>query len=357
MSFCTFRFSCDSVFELKALQVKMDSSYRNEINSCTLLFEVLGLQFFSLKSLDYKTVNNAPSLKRKMHLICTLMLIFCTNALVVSRHEYGLEEKLSANTIFMLAIQYSMNVILIVVDFLGIIKSYTSTKKFQEIFINTFNILQLIEVEFKIKVDFAEVRRIIWKKNVILIGFVGLFYLLYVFLEVKKISDLLHFVLLFFSYLYIVGIVLKFQFLVLMTNSHLKLIGEALNMLLIKQSDQLTFLIPFAVKPAKIDAFNRKILTIRKVFNITNKNAKLINDCMGFQIFLILTALVILLTIMGYRLFILVLDNKDFTQLYGKIYVTAFGIAILLNIVFACQETQNMVSFLNMKLHFLNLNE
>jgi len=240
------------------------------------------------------------------------------NFTVFLNKKWEAEEKLSAKTVLMLLIHHAVRINLLIIVFMSIKQSFSLNSDFQQIFLNAMKVVELIQLEFNVEANFASVRRLIWKKAIMLIGPMLFLQIVLMYLEAKTVLVALLYVSVFLPYFFFTMIVIKFNFYVMLTNVQLKMIDEALQEILTLKFDSLILLRPFAEQPADFDSIKRKLLIARKAFNIISINASLINDVMGFGVLQVIVGSVIESTIMGYQLFKIILDAKSVHDFFGN---------------------------------------
>lgn len=300
-------------FTMKAVAVKMEK----ELNSCVVVFELLGLQYFSLKSLTADSLRSRPSVFRALYMI---LWLFLTTSLMIIYiiHDHSLAQgSLTAKNVLMYAIQHTMNVGLILVAITSLIQSMTSTRNIKKFFLNIHEIFDLYLYDFKIPANLKSIKRSSWRRMTLMLmyyltihgGFMSLH---------APLSDAAYKMLFgMLPILFLVMIVYKFVFYVGIINRQLKFLNKLLedNFLHqpIKMIDNMKFHLT-TVKPVKSPDDNlKKLRSLRKIYNVIFENAAIINDSIGLTVLMLLVCLVISLTVAGYQVFVIVIGGLPAT--------------------------------------------
>lgn len=285
-----------------------------EFNSSLVLFELMGLQFFSLKLLTRENMNDRPSFLRFFHMVILLVFVSTLMVVFMASNSYAItEENVTAKNVLNFAISNSMNVGLILVVSTSIIQSFMSTRCVKKIFLNVKDIMKLYRQELDVIIDFRRIKKSTLKKVLLVILFFisthGTVTL------IKRNSNnafplLLGAIPVFFLHV----VVFKFTFYVGMINSQLFFLNKMLGNIStchqpIKFIDNVSFPVT-QIKSIKLfDDPLKKLRTLRRIYNIIYENGTLINNSNGLTILVMFINIVISLTASGYQAFVIVIGG------------------------------------------------
>jgi len=309
---------CISLLQLSfEFQAAIMASYKDELNCCTILFELAGLQYFSLKLVTRENAKKKPSFKRKIHLTAILLFFMCGDFSVMGNNDRSATEQLNAKTVIMLLMQDSKIICLAAVVLTSIIQSYRSSIKLKKVFMNTQEITDILQNEFRIEIDFAKIRMKTIKKIVIMLSCMLLSYGVIAYFAMKSNTSTIQICRGIISYWFFVMTILKVNFFVRMTNDQLKRIEDLLRNAFATAHPVHSVQLITAVKSVKQGRINDELLRIRYLFNAISENTELINESLGWTLLLILTSIVIELTISGYQFVILAIGADSLEVLPG----------------------------------------
>lgn len=313
-------------FKLSTIKEKLEikAKMEEEMNKCSIIFEVLGLQYFSLNSLTLKNLKDHPSWFRRIHVILTVIVTFLLACyFIILNSDLDVDpNKLTAKNVMTFAIQNTMDVGLIVVFCASFIQAYASTKKIKKIYVNFKEIAQLSQQEFKTTFDFKKLKWHLLKRLFIVVSF---FLFLHSFASVIKVKTskdsfemLMGGLLLFF----LIITSFKYVFYVIMINEQLRFLEKIIQGFVetrpISTIDSLQFQI---VNPKPYKSFDNSLLKLiasRKIYNKIYASGNLVNESHGFMILCSIVNLVITLTAQGYKTFVIAVSGMDSHKMIGK---------------------------------------
>lgn len=299
-----------------------------ELNRCLILFEYTGLQYFSLKSLTQSNVDSRPSILRTIYM---LVLFVFVNAMAVSYillDHSAVKGALTSKNVIMFVVKHSMNVAMVIILSVSFVQSYTSTRHIKKVYLNTKEIARLCS-EFKLDIDFKQIRNDAWKRVAVMISFIFLMHGSVMLAHRNSPNSTLQLLLGILPIFFLLMIVYKFVMYVDMVNSQLRLLERL-------------FMDVFQYQPIKIlenginvqlkhvepsKPFNEilnKLRVVWKIYNVIFDNGSLINDSLGLTVLTLLIGLVIALTVSGYEVFVTIVGGRPVQNLPGN--------SILLNI-------------------------
>lgn len=292
-----------------------------ELNSCLVIFELLGFQYFSLKNLEKIDFMNRPTVFRIMHLVILLILISILTICFLIMERETLTGTITAKNMLMFAIQNSMNFGFVLVVCTSLIQSFTSTHNIKKFFVNLKMSVEILREVFDVKTDFNSLKKTMWKRFFVMLalfvslhGSVGFsqyrMEILPIFIGILPIF-------------FLIMIVCKYVFYVGMVNHQLECLDSAIETVItfppIKIIDNINFhLLP--LKPVKqLDGPLKKINAVRKIYNLIYANGNLINDSVGLTILILLVTLITTLTATGYKLFVIIIGGLEMNEIPRKI--------------------------------------
>lgn len=302
---------------MKAIKMEED------LNSCLILFELTGLQCFSLKSLTQDNAENRPSISRTVFM---LVLFVFVNALVIFyvHHDHSIiEGDLTSKNVIIYVIKQSMNVGLVALLSVSFLQSYTSTQSIKKIYLNSKEIARLC-LKFKLNIDFKKIKKDAWKRIWAMLGFILVMHGSVMLAHLNCPNNILQLILGIFPMLFLLMIVFKFVFYVNIVNHQLQLLEK-----LFKDAMQYE---PVKVIESNIDVYLtqvksstpiddktlNKLRVVWKIYNVIYDNGALINQSIGLTVLSLLMGLVIALTVSGYEIFVTVVGGRPLQNIPGK---------------------------------------
>jgi hypothetical protein len=293
---------------------------KRELNGPLLVLEIAGLQHFSLKSLHKKSF----SLFRGFYLFLLILFLLLIAVSLGNSSFFLMKEKLTAKNALLFTILSGMSIGMTLVVFTSLIQSFISINNEKNIFVNGDKIISLIRSEFSSAFNFNNVKCSAWKKLIwMTFGFVIIHVIALAQMNSTKsqVACLMGVPTVFYIFL----TVYKFTFYIDMINHQLATLGGLLTKIFDNKPIQVISIgqISF-MKPTEVIASPmRRLRAVRNIYNVIQQNANLINASNGLSVLILITCLVVSLTIMGYKLFIiLALEDSPSIALPGKLNKT-----------------------------------
>lgn len=293
-----------------------------ELNSFFVVFELMGLQNFSLKSLTAENAKTRPAIVRLIYFV----ILFLLNTFIMTtfffHDEIGIQEEVTAKNVLMYAIQHSMNFGLIMVLLTGLVQSFTSTCGTKRIFLNFKEIIKQVQQEFGIVIDFSRIRKASWRRLSVMLIFYGISHVTTFLSQISSASGIVPFILGIFPIVFLLMIVYKYIFYVGMVNHQLQFLRKMLADIFKLQSSKATDIslrmnqINYVMSP---DDPMRKLRAIRTIYNLIYENGAAINDGNGLTMLTLLICLVTSLTVSGYQIFVLIVGGLPKDGAMGKL--------------------------------------
>ena len=287
-----------------------------ELNGNLKVFELMGLQYFSLKSLRFANADDRPSCFRILWMLLLLsLLLFLMLGYIISETS-EMNEKLTAKNLMTFSIRHALNIGIILVMFSSIIQSFWFTKSAKKIFLNMKIISDLAQQEFGIQTNFKTVKIEMRKRFGALLFYFILTHGTLISLHHRKAQFQLMFGA--FPMIFLLTVVCKFVFYVSTINHHLIFLKKILENIFKNQPDQVKHDLA-SVRPIKLYQNSLKELqTVRKIYNLIYENGTLVNDSNGFAILVMLCSFVIALTISGYEIFVIIVGGLPYNRIPRK---------------------------------------
>lgn len=317
---------CSSVlvcrFEVKELKMEKN------LSSVLVLFEVAGLQYFSLKSLTLENFKIRPSCYRFFYLIFLLVSISALNVFYfLSAIEIIKIDNVTDKKMLSFIVQNSLNFGLIVVAIVSLIQSFSSTPQMKEIFLNNKEIDRIYYESFGFILDYGKLRKEATRRVGILVCFFifsngGLTVARMTFCENQK-SSFLEFISSVFPVSLLLLSALKFQFFVNMVNYQLCFLESVMKGIFHRNAlcfaDKKHFpiveVVKINVKP--FEDVNKKLKAALEVYSLIYENGRLINDSNGWTVLAFFFSLTMALTASGYELFVIAMGGLSIDYLPG----------------------------------------
>jgi hypothetical protein len=339
---------------------KMDvTKAEKNVNAITLLLEIMGLQYFSLKKLSTKNVEKGPTRPRLLQMVLNLTfylsVLICLPALLSKSRESEdtVEDPtvlVSKNNILMVAMLNSMGLSLVFNVVISIILSYNSTREIKKFFLNTRKIIQMVYQDFNAPFETKRINRAAWTRLATMIvlcylffgsmmstyGGLSLSFLIRVLLTLPMVGYL---VLAVFKYLFFVDIIYyqlellisvlanKTQLHVEIANGFEGLLIDTINVSSRKGNFQLL----------------KRLKTARKVFRLIIENVDLVNSSNGLTVLTYMTVMVIMLISRCYEVIVIDMEALPQESFIASVYGMALASVIITTTVGYCQRTTSMV--------------
>jgi 7tm Chemosensory receptor len=282
-----------------------------DLNSASFLFELIGLQYFSLKTLSAKSnLNERVAIVRVIYMAVLMALVsVCVFVFTaINKDPWALKDA-TAKNVLMLTVKNSIGVLLIAGVFVSMIESLVSTKNFKKIFANTQKVDELATSEFKVSMDFGKIGRKAWRRFVTMT-------ILFIFLHgapmvasmqspnrgIKLIVASTGAIPMFL----LIMLLFRFVFFVDLVNQQLEVVNTILNKIRTEQE-----------RDAGKDSLKKLWLT-KTIFNYITLNSELFNRSVGLTVLNSFVTSVITLTCSGYEIFIIAIGGYPREKICGE---------------------------------------
>lgn len=321
-----------------------------ELNNCLVIFELTGLQYFSLKTLTKENADEKISTLRKVGAFFLLVLLSGFMICFIYSGNSTTIKTVTAKNILMFVIRNSMNVGLLLIVLTSLTQSYSTTRSTKKIF---FNIKEMTEIccrEFNICVDFKRIKKAAWKKISVILLFFGTVHGMSTFFQAKDFTDALPMLLSAVPTLFLLVVAFKFVFYVDMINSQLTFLDGIIKNLICNQPSKFVDSISFRIIPVVPEKqlyssdTMRKLRVTRKMFNLIYENGIMTNSSNGLSILVLLIDLVISFLASGYEVFVIVIGDQSLDRIPQTVYVIVNCVAVLIAIISYSHATSQIVN-------------
>lgn len=292
-----------------------------ELNNFLFLFEVFGMQFFSLKHLTKKNYKDKLPFARKIQMILlSLFIISLVACFSIFNMEENINIKATPKNVLTKAIQTYMRFCLVIVIIMSAIQSCASTQNIKLFYINMQEIAQLGFSNFNLRFNFKAFIKAAWIKFAIMLMFYATMHTIVIALNTREFNAIGAILSIFFVIVFKM-IIFKFVFYVCLVNYQLEFLKLLLDSTFIYQPVKIIDNINYHllhVKPLKpAESSLRKILKSRMIFNKIYHNGKLVNESIGLTMLSLLISSVVTLTSSGYEVLKISLGGMPADRLPG----------------------------------------
>lgn len=292
------------------------------LSHCAAIFQVIGHQYFSVKSLKPENRESKPLFGYAIYFIILLFAITGQMVyLLTLASPENFKEQLSAKNVIDYIVQQSIFFGSILVISIGIIQSFMTTQLTKKFYWNCFKISKLCLDDFQNIVDYRKIRACTFKYLIFLVLYIIAAEAVY-FCNLFFLNDPSLMLGIFISSVPMIFLhtnVLKFIFLLKLVNFHLETIFELFTELLdppLTIVENLIYVKPWNMN--KLQGLKHKILNINRIYNVIYENAQIINRSMGVSILLITAINVVKILSSGYRIFLAFVGSFEVQKCTGN---------------------------------------
>jgi hypothetical protein len=233
------------------------------LSSFFKLFEIFGLQYFSFKDLDGKTIRKQPEKFYKFYF--SFVLIFLSSGMTYY-------------------VAFSMKVLLIAGIFFGILESFVKNNQLKEVYMNVKEISTMCLVHFDYVINYKTFRKV-WRKKFYSVLVMFTIYYGSVILQLyRENREFISHIVGFFPLLFFGLIIFKFTL-------HVDLVNFQLNTMhnLMKNEVFLNDVTDSTKNPVNIrHVLQSRSLALRKIYNLIFDTAQIVNNFLLISTFLII---------------------------------------------------------------------
>ena len=287
------------------------------LNSCCNLFEVMGQQYFNLKNLTARNVDQRPSVLR---IIYMLVLVTTLYALLVAATHSKSEGKITPKNVITFALKRVLHTGMTSVLCLSFVQSFVTTKSKKKMFLILKEISEIFRQEFDFEVDLESYKKKTWKRLSFILTCFLFMHGTVVFSQEADQYFVLRMVLSAFPFVFMIVSVYKVIFFVDLINFYLEDLETLLMNIL--QSEPVGIIETMKLHLKSVKSMKDPIDDLRiarKIFNLIGQCAELQNKSQGFIILVMLSTMIISVTATGYDLFVVFVSKGPTEPLPGKI--------------------------------------
>lgn len=277
------------------------------LENCTKVFQVMGLQCFSLNSFNIERKSESVSAFKKIYVIgifaLCLVMIGC-----------WIQMSFDHNNLLNSVLNVTMALLLILLFSTSLFVSYWKHLVFVDFFRNSQTISALTKLEFNSDINFDKLNRVMNKMMWKFIFNILSLKLIYVILIYYNENYYLNLVLIsLFPSLIMKMAVLRFGFYVCIINFHLKSLKKIM-------CQQFSNSKPQKFKKNQIIRMKSKILKLRKIYSLIETMAKNVNDSLGLTIFFFLCLSISAVVRYGYRAIVIAAKSLPVEKYESEIF-------------------------------------
>lgn len=337
------------------------SSLVDELSGVLLVFEIFGLQFFSLKSVFLKKSGRKWLILRMVHIsvFCALGFGF---AYSVIRGSFDIEKITRKNvlTIFYLHLVNNGYVLAILTS---LVQSIYFIKETKEFFKNSQEISEICFRNFNISMDFKQFRSSSFRKIWVTLIFVFLMFVVHIKAMKIPSEEMNSMVIALFLCIFNSMIACKYSFYVSFVNFQLSYLEKLLSVTFEskpwKNIVEIS-LIEVVKKPVK--ECLRKLNKIWQVYNKIYENGSIVNKSNGLTMLVALIVYVMIITYEGYEMCVSLMDvthlqsplskqeqfaleNRNQFRLFSVYLLEVVMMFYVVGLIFSsCHKTEQLVS-------------
>lgn len=323
----------------------------------SFLFEIMGLQYFKIYSLNRDNYQSGPTklgiirmiivLSVLMSLVLTYVIFFAPKTHFSSADDGKQRENISLKNIVNVMINYILNSLFVVVVFVGVVQSFYTTKMHKNFIMNLKDIMEVIPKHFNLTMNLKRFNKMVKRRRIIsCLIFVSMHSIAgYVFVLESYQEFLVRTVVGFVPIFFLVVVTLKIIFAIHLTTHFMELLKKVLKGMRDEQKKY---------QPAEDKKINTKMITVnkalvcRQIYNKLFENSEYINQKMGLTILCAILTFVICITVTGYELFLIMTNEFSYRGVTAVLYPNIQCTLLLSGIVLHCQRSSNLVSFSNL---------
>lgn len=279
-------------------------------------FEIAGLQYFSLKDLNIRTLNKRPSMCRLFQmLIFTFALSFLW--ILAALNSFDSIKSPSPRNVVLFAVEkligFGVNLLLCI----GMIQSFFMTKSHKIIVLEFQESLKFVEKEFGEKVNVKKFRRRAQKKLLFMFVFYFGIHAVVSFLSDDKNVPLSGKLIVAIPIIASISTFFRVNFLVDLINFQLKFLMRIIDKIFENHPIKIIENLDYHSSSKSFNEDLKKLNALRKVYNLIKKNSELLNKCLGLTVLVQVSVSAICLTMGGYNTYLSTLGYKNDTKYEG----------------------------------------
>jgi hypothetical protein len=313
------------------------------------IFQLLGLQYFSIKKLIESKASKTPSNRQT---VCGFLIILLLVSLLAIQTLFASEitQTVNARNVLNITINHLMRIGLYIIAITSVFKSLTLSCEEQKFFLAIEKINEIVRQDLETATQNQKTKFIYGALITVPLTMAFFSALLTSGLGISENFNIYMIILAFLlpTLLFSLLSIEKFLLYVNVINNLLEDLNLILKMMVndnkLKTSMKSTHLVRLVEPKVSNRDILREVLAVRKVYNLIYVNGQIVEDVQGvIVLFHVILAYVIFIS-KGYQLFTIYIGTSHVMLLPGTCCSVVFAILMLLSIVWNCQKTQNTVS-------------
>lgn len=298
----------------------------NSLEGSTTVFQIMGLQFFSLNAEIFQN-RQKDEISKKHKLLIALTVVMLTMQLYGIYYAINLEKmkQQSENVLTGLNVQFSVYILMIVVICVAIAHSFASTRKTKKIFSNLDQILKIFVNDIGENIDYRGLsRRFKWTLIKITLCFITSTVIVLGFIyNYNQSSIFLWALLAIYPYFFIALVHCHFMFYILLIKENLQCMYKVLEKLYKHQQTSMLIMDFRAALSAKLprktsDELFDKMIKLKKIYWILFETTSLINELNGPPFMNQLIVLILGNISAGYKVYLSLMGDIVIERTGGK---------------------------------------
>lgn len=297
------------------------------LSGATVIFQLVGLQFFSLdaESFTDKIIQkNQVSKKHKFFILITVLAMSLQGFGIMFAIQLEKQHGQNENVTTAITVQFVAYVMMLIVIVVSVFHAFCKMGKTKKIFCNFEKILITFVNELDTKIDYANfARRSMLSFYKVTFSFVLLAVSLHVFVYSYNQSNVfLWAVLTIYPHFFLEVVDVYFMFFIMLVTENLKTLLEVLLKIhKLRGSTDINIGLHFYVKDGrkKNDEMFNDIQKLKRIYGILADTTCLINEVMGLPFMIQLVLMVLANVSAGYKIYLSFMGDVPVERIGGKI--------------------------------------
>lgn len=279
------------------------SNIADELNGCLVIYEITGLQYFSLKNI-FKDKSRKRTFCRKI-VFCFYLVTYLTFLFIALPSAPFVNSSMTSQNVILVLFRIIRSLSKLVGYLTFLIQSYVSTENVKKFFLNTQLIAEWSHQNFHIEIIFSKFRRDAWYRFFAVNLYWALPYCGIIYVNSRSLGETVYMAVFAIFYVGIsLAIATKNIFFILLLNFQLRHLEKLLQSVFQPEYDLIVGKVyDLTIEDNKSeDGDMKQLLIVWKIFNKISENADLINKSMDASVIFVLINAVMALLTSGYEL-------------------------------------------------------
>lgn len=282
----------------------------SRLNNCSSIFQVLGLQCFSLKFVDDKKEAKYPSIRFTIYLAFISIAITVINCVYfhIVNTEHVFAESIEENNLVYVT-KISLAILQVAVGTVTLLSTYFKNYRLKQFFTNSEKIVKIYLRDLSYKVSYAKLNAHFKLMIFISVVLFSIWIMIGISMFRKsRIEDSLGFLIFILPLLFHLMMHVRFYFYVMIVNFHVKILK--IWILRNFENDRVghDFIVSWKVLPQRS---SREVLAWKKIYILLKEMAGDVNDSMGLTSLGLISIIIINITRFGYQLYMITVGSSD----------------------------------------------